>query len=333
MRIKSSLRAVSAIAAIGLLAAGCGFGSSSTSSGGTSGGTVSAATSGGSIKPIASLKGVTFKVGSKDFDEQLVLGQIAILALKAAGANPVDKTNIQGTVNTRRALTSGNIDMYWEYTGTAWITFLGHTTPIKGRMAQWQAVAKEDLSKNGIKWLNPAPMNNTYALATTQKVAAKLGVSKLSDLAKLPASDLTFCLESEFASRSDGFKPMAKDYGFLSKVGSSQIKILDTGLVYSQLAKGGVCNFGEVFTTDGRIAALNLKVLQDDKSFFPLYNVAVTMKDSLFKKYPDLATLFDPISAKLTTEALQGMNKKVSVDGETPKAAATAWMKSEGFIG
>jgi osmoprotectant transport system substrate-binding protein len=325
MQFTKMTRVAAGVATLGLLTAACGFDSGSAAS--------TADVGGGSLKQIDDLKGATFKVGSKDFDEQLVLGQIALLTLKASGAKVVDKTNIQGTVNTRRALKSGDIDMYWEYTGTGWITFLKHTDPVKGSDAQYDATAKEDLQKNGIKWLDPAPFNNTYALATTQQNQKRLGVKSLSDVAKLDAKEQTYCLESEFASRDDGFKPMTKVYGYDDLVSQSRIKILDTGLVYSQTAKGNVCNFGEVFTTDGRIPALDLYVLDDDKGYFPLYNPAITVQKATFEKYPGLAKAFAPVAKALTTKAIQGMNKKVSVDGLPADQVAEEWMKQQGFIG
>lgn len=288
---------------------------------------------GGSIKADL-LKGDTLSVGSKDFDEQLVLGQITLVALKAAGATANDKTNIQGTSNTRAALVKGDIDMYWDYTGTGWITFLKHTKPIPDSKQQYDAVKKEDLSKNKIAWLSLAPANNTYALAAKQETLDKYKLKNLSDyaaLAKKDPSAASLCVESEFKSRDDGFPGVEKTYDFM--LPDAQEKLLDTAVVYTTLNKGGTCNFGEVFTTDGRVAGLGLKVLEDDKSFFPIYNPALTVKEATATKYPKLEELFNPIAEKLTTDALAKMNAKVSVDGEKPNAVATAWLKDNGFIG
>jgi osmoprotectant transport system substrate-binding protein len=142
----------------------------------------------GSIQKIASLKGASLKVGSKDFEEQLVLGQVAIVALEAAGASPVDKTNIQGTNNTRLALTGAAVDLYWEYTGTAWISFLKQTKPVPDSQKQFEAVAKADAA-NGVTWWDRAPANNTYALAETQATLAKYGVKTLTQYAALAKKD------------------------------------------------------------------------------------------------------------------------------------------------
>ena len=242
----------------------------------------------GSIQKIAALKGANLKVGSKDFDEQLVLGQVAMVALEAAGATPVDKTNIQGTNNTRLALTGGAVDLYWEYTGTAWISFLKQTKPVVDSQKQFEAVAQADAA-NAVTWWDRAPANNTYALAQTQATLAKYGVKTLSDYAALAKRDpaaASMCLESEFQSRDDGFPGVKKTYGF-SLAGSSE-HLLDTAVVYTELGKGGTCNFGEVFTTDGRVASLKLNVVQDDKKFFPIYSPALSVRSAVAKKYPSL---------------------------------------------
>ena len=286
----------------------------------------------GSIQKVDSLKGATLKVGSKDFDEQLVLGQVALVTLEAAGAKPTDKTNIQGSNNTRLALTGGAIDLYWEYTGTAWISYLKNTKPIPDSQKQFEAVAAADAA-NDVTWWDRAPANNTYALAQTQATLAKYGVKTLSDYAALAKKDpeaVSMCLESEFQSRDDGFPGVKKAYGFSQA--SVPEHLLDTAVVYTELAKGGTCNFGEVFTTDGRVASLKLNVVQDDKSFFPIYNPALAVRSDVAKKYPGIESLFKPVADKLTTETLTALNKEVSVDGKKPRAAAEDWMRSEGFI-
>ncbi|MBC7558773.1 MAG: glycine betaine ABC transporter substrate-binding protein [Dermatophilaceae bacterium] len=285
----------------------------------------------GSIQKVDALKDAPIKVGSKDFDEQLLLGQIAMVALEAAGAKPVDKTNIQGSNNTRLALTGGAVDLYWEYTGTGWISYLKQTKPIPDPQKQYDAVVAADAAK-GVTWWDRAPANNTYALAQTKATLDKYGVKTLSDYAALAKKDpaaASMCLESEFQSRDDGFPGVEKTYGF--KVPSASQHLLDTAVVYTELAKGGTCNFGEVFTTDGRVASLKLNVIEDDKKFFPNYNPALSVRSDIAKKYPGLEALFKPIADKLTTEKLLALNKEVSVDGKKPRAVAEAWMKSEGF--
>ncbi|MDQ4085701.1 MAG: glycine betaine ABC transporter substrate-binding protein [Actinomycetota bacterium] len=288
----------------------------------------------GRIKPIESLEGVEVTVGSKNFTEQLILGKMAAIIMQVAGAEVVDKTNLAGSVATRQAQLSGEVDMAWEYTGTAWITYLGHSQPIPGRLAQWRAVAREDLRENGLVWLKPAPMNNTYAFATPVETQRRLGITKLSELKSLPKEQLTFCVESEFFSRADGFKPMLEAYGlkFGRDVARENVTILDTGVVYSVTDKGGVCNFGEVFTTDGRILALDLAVLEDDRQFFPLYNVAANFDRRFLQAHPELRRVFAMVSRELTTRTMLELNAQVDVEGADPALVARDWLREKGFV-
>jgi osmoprotectant transport system substrate-binding protein len=288
----------------------------------------------GRIKPMPALDGVEVTVGSKNFTEQLILGKMAEVIFEVLGADVQDKTNLAGSVATRQAQLSRDIDMAWEYTGTAWITYMGHTKPIPGRIPQWKAVAREDLKQNQIVWLKPAPMNNTYAFATPVETQKKLGITKLSELKQLPVSERTFCVESEFYSRSDGFKPMLEKYGMeLGRdVPRGNVTVLDTGVVYSVTDKGGVCNFGEVFTTDGRILSLDLAVLQDDRQFFPLYNVAANFDQAFLKKYPQVRKVFAMVSKEITTKTMLRLNAKVDVDGADPALVARDWLRQKGFV-
>lgn len=289
---------------------------------------------GGDAAPAAGgekkLDGAEFTVGSKDFAEQIILGQITLQLLEANGAEVTDKTNIKGSQGTRSALESGDIDMYWEYTGTGWITYLKNTKPVPDPKGQYDAVAKDDLAKNGIAWLEPAPLNNTYAFAVREDKAKELGVTNLSDVAGLAPAEATFCIESEFSTRDDGFPGLVKAYGM--NVPKNNIKMLDTGVIYTETAKGNTCNFGEVFATDGRIKAQKLTVMEDDKQFFPVYQPALTLKKTLLDKHPALAEVINPVAAKLTTEEMQALNAMADVDGEEPDFIAEEWLKKNGFL-
>lgn len=278
------------------------------------------------------LKGAQLTVTSKEFTEQIVLGQIMGLALKAAGATVVDKTNIQGSIGAREAVTSGTADGSYEYTGTSWITYLGNTEPIPDERKQWEAVKAADKKKN-LVWLPYSELNNTYALALTPADQKKYGVSKLSDLAGLLKKNpgaVTLCVENEFATRNDGLPGMVKKYGL--KIPSSNIKRMSAGVIYTQVKKGGTCTFGEVYTTDGRIQAMGLKTLADDKHFFPNYNAAPQMYAPTMKKYPAIAEVLAPITKALNNKTAQRLNGKVDVAGEDPHQVAKDWLVQEGFI-
>lgn len=280
------------------------------------------------------LAGASFVIGSKDFTENIVLGQIAVHLFRAHGAKITDKTNLGGTVSNRKALEAGEIDMYWDYSGTGWIEFLKNTDPIPDSAEQFKATAEADLEKNGIRWLGPTPLNNTYALAIRAEKAAELGVKTLSDVAKLTETkpqEVTLCIETEFSTRNDGLPGLIKHYGM--KIPSSQVSVLDTGVVYTETDKGETCNFGEVFTTDGRIATLGLTVLEDDKKFFPIYNAALTLKEDTFKQYPAIEEVLRPVIDKLDDATMAKLNARVDVKGEEPSTVAKEWLEEAGFLG
>jgi osmoprotectant transport system substrate-binding protein len=289
--------------------------------------------SGGGSSGNVDLSGADITVGSKEFTEQLVLGQIAIQVLENAGASVEDQTRLAGSVAARQALTSGQIDTYWEYTGTGWITYLKHTKPIGDSQKQYEAVAKEDLKENNIEWLPPAPANNTYAFAVRKEAYDKLGVKKISDFKQLISEnpdEATLCVGTEFSTRDDGLPGVEKSYGF--KFPEDNLVKIDEGLIYQATDKGDKCNFGEVFQTDGRISALDLTLIKDDKSFFPVYNPSLNVRKDVIDEYPQIKKIFTPISKKLTTDTLQRLNAQVDVKGQLPEDVAQQWLSENGFI-
>jgi osmoprotectant transport system substrate-binding protein len=285
----------------------------------------------GSIAQGEPLKGAHLTVTSKEFTEQLILGAIMGIAFQAAGADVLDRTGIQGSIGAREAVKSGDADGMYEYTGTAWITYLGNSEPIPDPQKQWQAVHDADL-KNGLTWLPPSQLNNTYALAMNQANFKKYGTKTLSDVAapaKKNPGAVTLCVESEFANRADGLPGMEKAYGM--SVPAKNITQMDTGIIYTQVKKGS-CRYGEVFTTDGRIRSMNLAVMQDDKKFFPNYNAAPEINSKALKEWPAIAEVLDPVTKKLNNAVAQRLNAKVDVAGEDPHQVALDWMKAEGFV-
>ncbi|GAA4001239.1 glycine betaine ABC transporter substrate-binding protein [Streptomyces plumbiresistens] len=285
----------------------------------------------GSIGKGEPLKGADLTVTSKEFTEQLILGAIMGIAFEAAGADVLDRTGIQGSIGAREAVKSGDADGMYEYTGTAWITYLGNSEPIADPQEQWQAVRDADL-ENGLTWLPPAPLNNTYALAMNQANFKKYGTKTLSDVAALSKKEpgaVTLCVESEFANRADGLPGMQKAYGM--SVPAGNITQMDTGIIYTQAAKGS-CVFGEVFTTDGRIRSMNLAVMRDDRKFFPNYNAAPEINTKALKKWPAIADVLAPITKKLDNAVAQELNAKVDVAGEDPHQVALDWLTEEGFV-
>ncbi|MER7489774.1 glycine betaine ABC transporter substrate-binding protein [Streptomyces sp. NPDC126497] len=277
------------------------------------------------------LEGAKLTVTSKEFTEQLILGAIMGIAFQAAGAEVVDRTGIQGSVGSREAVVNGEADAGFEYTGTAWITYQGNSEPIPDPREQWRAVRDADV-RNGVTWLEPSKLNNTYALAMNQANYERYRTLTLSQVAELATSDpgaVTLCVEGEFANRADGLPGMEKAYGM--DVPARDVTQMDTGIIYTQTAKGA-CAYGEVFTTDGRIKSMNLVVMEDDKRFFPNYNAAPTVNTDTFEKWPAIADVLAPVTAKLDNTVAQDLNAKVDVDGEDPHQVALDWMVAEGLV-
>ncbi len=277
------------------------------------------------------LSGASFVVGSKEFTEQLILGQITKQVLENAGATVEDQTGLVGSQVVREALVSGEIDMYWEYTGTGWITHLGNTTPVAGSEEQFVAVRDADAS-SGIVWLDPAPFNNTYAIALASEKATELGLTTVSDLATYAGenpAEATLCGAAEFLGRDDGLPGLEAAYGMTF----ANVSELELGLVYTSIDQGDPCVFGEVFATDGRIAALDLTVLEDDESFFPSYLPSLNVRQEVFEAYPQLADLFAPVAEALDTATMQRLNAMVDVDGLEPSDVATQFLTEMGLGG
>lgn len=289
---------------------------------------------GGEGEQEVSLSGLEITVGSKEFTEQLVLGQIAIQALEARGATVTDQTGLASTEAARQALTSGEIDAYWEYTGTGWLVNLGHDEPIPDGQRQYEAVAEEDLTENQIRWLKPAPANNAYAIAVRSEAASVLGVTSLSSLAvltELRPENATMCAASEFLERElDGLPGMEEAYDF--QVPEGNIVEMEEDRIYRALDEGEECNFGEVFQTDGRIAEFDLTLLKDDKNFFPIYNPSLNVSEEVLDEYPGIAEVFAPVSRKLDNQTLRELNAAVDVDGKSPEAVARQFLRENGLL-
>ena len=324
-RSRRLLATVAAGVALGVLPAlsGCGL---------VSGSPMTDDVGPGSIGKGEPLEGAQLTVTSKEFTEQIILGSMIGLVFKAAGAEVVDRTNIQGSVGAREAVKSGDADAMYEYTGTGWITYLGNTEPIVDSDKQWAAVRDAD-KKNGVTWLPRSTLNNTYALASNSKNQKRFGVENLSELAALSKKDpsaVTLCVGSEFASREDGLPGMARRYGL--DIPASNLNKMSDGVIYTQTASARACNFGQVYTTDGRIKAMDLKVLKDDKHFFPRYDAAPTIHTETLDKYPQIAEVLDPLTKALNNNVAQELNARVDVDGEDPHDVARNWLVEEGFI-
>jgi len=271
-------------------------------------------------------------VGSKEFTEQLILGQIALIALREAGFDVVDRTGLAGTVATRRALESGEIDLYWEYTGTAWLVALGHDQPITDPEEAYRRVKEEDAA-NGLVWLPYAPFNNTFTLMMRRADAERLGIASISDLAAyVNGKDgrVSLATNHEFYARPDGFPALEQLYGF--RFDRGMVLTMDSGLTYQAL-RGGQVEVAMGFATDGRIAAFDLVNLEDDRQFFPVYNPAPVVREQTLARWPEIAEILGEIAPRLDTETMTHLNYLVDIEGYEPDEVAEEWLREEGLIG
>jgi osmoprotectant transport system substrate-binding protein len=313
-----------ALGASALILAGCSSGTDSSGEVATS--------DGDSVASQVDLNGINVSVGSKDFDEQLILGQMMVQAFAAAGANVDDKVNLGGTAVARAALESGDIDVYMEYNGTGWAVHLGLEDPSFDSQALTEGVRERDLEKNNIAWIGQSPFSNTYGFASSPAVTELNGgpftLQTMMEYVR-DNPDASVCMESEFPTRPDGLILTENATGIT--LPANQQNILDTGVIYTETANGN-CTFGEVFTTDGRIPALGLSLVEDPGVNI-VYNVSATFRQSTFEQAPEaFQTLVDAILTPLTNERMADLNARVSAQGEEPSAVAREYLISEGII-
>ncbi|GAA4370245.1 glycine betaine ABC transporter substrate-binding protein [Agromyces bauzanensis] len=275
------------------------------------------------------LSGAEIVVGSKEFTESIILGKLTQLVLEAEGATTTDRTGITGSSTVREALLSGEIDVYWDYTGTGWVNYLGHTTEDVPD-GLFDVVAAEDLDTNDVAWIAQAPFENSYAVAAAQEWVGESGVESLSDAAEYVAEhpdENSICAASEFIGRDDGLPGLEAAYGSPY----DEIVELDFNLIFSQV--GDSCTFGEVSTTDARIDSEELVVLEDDLGFFVEYRGAVTLLQSTLDEHPEIEDALTALSEKLTDDVMRSLNARVDIDGEEPEDVAAEWLESEGLVG
>lgn len=306
------------LAAVGLLS-GCGLG---TAAGYSPSGDLA-----GPVEGI-DLDGASIDVGSKDFTEQIILGEMAVILMQSAGAEVQNLTNIPGSSSVREAMLQGALDFQWEYTGTAWLTYLGHEEPIIDEWEQYEAVRDED-REHGMVWLEPSAVDNTYAMAVTEETAEQ-GVATLSDIDELDAADQIYCMDAEFAARNDGFEPMIEHYDLPMPASEAQ-RTMDLGAIY-QATADDACTMGLVFATDGRIPALDLVVLEDDQDFFPRYNLSAVFGEDVLEANPQLVDLIMPLTERLDNDTMAELNARVDVDGEEPADVAWEFLVDEGYV-
>ncbi|WP_462411838.1 ABC transporter permease/substrate-binding protein [Neobacillus sp. Marseille-QA0830] len=268
----------------------------------------------------------TIVVGSKNFTEQIILGNMLADLIENKTDIKVDRQlNLGGSQVTFGALNSGDIDLYVEYTGTSLVNILNHP-PQNDPEKVYSQVQKEFNSKYGIELLKPLGFNNTYALAIRQDTADQYGLNTISDLSKI-SNGVIIGPTIEFPNREDGLKGLTKAYQMEFK----DVKAVDGGLRYTAL-NNHKSDVIDAFSTDGLIEAFKLKVLKDDKNFFPPYYAVPMIKEETLKEHPELKKVINSLAGKLSDEKMRKLNYKVDSLKQAPAKVADEFLKQEGLI-
>jgi osmoprotectant transport system substrate-binding protein len=316
-RRRGLVAAVLALAALTLFVAGCGGSDSGGSSSSSSSSSSSAAAQPGKGKP-------AITIGTKDFTEEFILGELYAQALRAKGYTVNVKSNIGATEITDKALTSGKIDAYPEYDGESVATVAGNNTLAK-KPAETVALAKAFYEKRGQVVSNPTPFEDVDAIATTKAFAQKNNLKTVADLKKL--SSFTLGARPEFKSRFVGLAGMRKLYG----IDNAKFKQLALGLQYQALDKGDI-DSADVFTTDPQLASGKYAVLKDPKGVFGFQQVLFVMNKPKYDAVggAQFMAIINKVNSLLTEPAMRTMNAAVALDKKSPKAVAGQFLKANG---
>ncbi len=268
----------------------------------------------------------TIRVGSKDFTEQFILGELYAQALENAGFKVDRKLNLGGTPVAQQALLNNEIDLYPEYTGTGLLTVLKQ--PVNSNREQvYQTVAQQYKEKFNLIWLQPSPMSDTQALAMTQKGSQKYGITTISEMAA-KADQLIMVGPPEFQEREDGLPGLKRVYGDFQL---KEYKAVDPGLRYQALTEGQA-DVAVAFSTDGEIAANNLVVLKDDKNMFPPYQVAPVIRQDVLDANPRIADVLNRVTAQITDPVMQQLNYEVTGKQREPAEVAREFLQQQGLV-
>ena len=278
---------------------------------------------------ITTAQAADISVGGKNFTEQQILSNMTSLYLEGLGYD-VDIRAGMGSAVLRQAQENGQIDLYWEYTGTSLINY-NNISERLGPEETYERVKELDAEK-GLVWLAPSAANNTYALAMRADDAEERSIFTLSDLAEVinaGEEELEIGLNAEFYARDDGWRPLMEAYDF--QVGRRDISRMDTGLVYQALRDGDV-DVGLVFATDGRIPAFDFHVLEDDRGFFPAYALTPVVRQEVLDEFPELEEQMNTLSAQLDDDVMAELNARVDVERETIERVAESFLEEHGLL-
>jgi glycine betaine/choline ABC-type transport system substrate-binding protein len=264
-------------------------------------------------------------IGSKNYTESFLAAHLMAELLESAGYPVERKVGLGGTAVIHQALVSGDIDVYAEYTGTALLVML--KMPVTSDPDQAYATVRDEYAKRWqLTWLKPFGFNDTYALAMRRERATQLGATKISEL-RGKAGDLVLGATQEFTVRADGLPGLQQKYGLRFK----EAKGMDPGLVYKALEAGQV-DIISVFSTDGRIGAMNLVVLQDDQRYFPPYYLTPVVRKALLDKAPEVADVLNRLAGRIDEATMIRLNLDVDQNKREPQQVAREFLVRLGLV-
>ena len=286
----------------------------------------------GALSPLQAAVVVSSKLSS----ESAMLGQMIRLMLNANGIQTIDRTRIGATPVVRKALLSGEIDLYVEYTGNAGFFYNDAANPAWKDLEQGYALGSRlDYQANHIVWLTPARASNAWALAVRRDVAQANRLQTMSDFGRWVAGGgkVVLACSAEFANAGT-LRALEKTYGF--KLASEQLIVLAGGetaaTIGAAAARTNDVNTAMVYGTDGGIVAADLVVLEDDRHEQPIYAPVPVVREAVLRANPRIAQIVKPLMDSLTGESLQRLNARVQIDGESDQEVAADYLKSKGFI-
>lgn len=266
-------------------------------------------------------------VGSKNFTEQKVLGHMFAELIEAHTDLAVERrVGLQGTLVCFNALKEGDIDLYPEYTGTG-LTAILEEPVISDPEEAYEHVSSEFGMRWEVAWLQPLGFNNTYTLTMRHAQAEELGITRISDL-RDHADELKPGFDHEFMSRPDGYEPLTEAYGFRFEEEPVE---LDPGLMYRAIGDGRV-DVIDGFATDGRIAAFDLVILEDDAGFFPPYYAAPLVREEVLEAHPEMADALNRLAGRIDSETMARMNYEVDENHRSPREVALEFLREEGLV-
>ncbi len=278
---------------------------------------------------VATAQAEEIVVGGKNFTEQQLLSSMTTQYLEGLGYD-VTKRAGMGSAILRQAQENGQIDLYWEYTGTSLINYNDESAQGMTAEETYDKVKTLDAEK-GLVWLEPSDANNTYALAMRESDANERGIASISDLAAAinGGEALTFASNAEFYAREDGLRPLQQAYDF--RFGRENVKRMDSGLTYPALRDEQV-DVALVFATDGRIPAFDFKVLEDDKNYFPAYSLTPVVREETLEANPELAEQMNTLSGMIDAETMASLNARVDVDKESIENVAQDFLEQNDLL-